>query len=55
VHQDSVIGGRWLSGTRQSFRQELPIDPSIAGGVTIEATVTNVGGNYVTRRATWPA
>jgi hypothetical protein len=55
VQQDSVLGGRWLSGTRQTFRQELAIDPAkIEGQVTIEATVTNMGGNYVAKRVFWP-
>jgi hypothetical protein len=54
VQQDSVVGGRQLSGTRQTFRQQLAIDPAISGEVAIDVTVTDVGGNYVTRRASWP-
>jgi hypothetical protein len=54
IRQDDVVGGRWLSGTRQRFRQELVIDGSKPGEVTIEATVIDIGGNYTMRRATWP-
>jgi hypothetical protein len=54
VQKDSVIGGRWLSGTRQTFREQLAIDAALAGKVEVEAIVTDIGGNYVTKRAAWP-
>jgi len=44
-HQDSVVGGGWLDGKKQSFTQELTIEPSQSGDVQVEAYVTDVGGN----------
>jgi hypothetical protein len=55
VQQDSVVGGRWLSGTRQTFREQLAIGPAIAGKLDIDVIVTDIGGNYATQRVSWPA
>jgi hypothetical protein len=43
--QDSVVGGRALSGTRQTFEQVLSVRPLKAGAYRLEATVADVGGN----------
>ncbi len=49
-HQDSVVGGRALSGRRQSFTQQLAIKPAVSTDVQIDVTVTDSGGNYTTKR-----
>jgi hypothetical protein len=44
--QDSVVGGRWLNGRRQSWSEVLVIAPPAGGGeVAIEANVADGGGN----------
>ena len=55
VQNDSVVGGRSLSGTRQVFREQLTIDAEMKGKVEIEATITDIGGNYTLKRVSWPA
>jgi hypothetical protein len=52
-HQDSVVGGRGLTGKSQRFTQELTIEPPGSAQLLIEATVTDVGGNYTTKRASF--
>jgi len=54
VQKDSVVGGRWLSGTRQTFREQFSIDAALAGKVEIDTIVTDIGGNYTLKRAAWP-
>jgi len=45
---DVVVGGRWLKDRRQSFTQELAIDPGMikASEVEVAVDVADVGGNY---------
>ena len=45
-HQDSAVGGRWLKDKRQSFTQELAIEPSKSSEVQISVVVTDIGGNF---------
>jgi len=52
-HQDSVVGGRALTGKSQVFTQELAIGPPGSALLQIDATVTDVGGNYTTKRVSW--
>jgi hypothetical protein len=51
-HQDSVVGGRWLSGKSQSFTQELTIEQPKSGEVQIHAQVADTGGNLTVATAT---
>lgn len=51
-HQDSVVGGRWLKDKRQSFPQELSIEPPKSNEVKITVIVTDVGGNTTNVDAT---
>jgi hypothetical protein len=44
-HQDGTVGGRWLTGKRQSFSQQLVIERPKSREVAIEAYVTDQGGN----------
>jgi hypothetical protein len=50
--EDTVIGGRALSGRTASFTQQLEIVKPKSGGVKIEAFVSDIGGNMTTMRAT---
>lgn len=53
-HQDSVVGGRRLAGKRQSFSVELAVAPPKSGEVSIEAYVTDMGGNLTRAIAKMP-
>ncbi|MFO0865716.1 MAG: hypothetical protein U0744_13875 [Gemmataceae bacterium] len=43
--QDSVVGGRALSGKRQTFVSELAVRPIVAGSFRLQALVADSGGN----------
>ena len=46
--QDSVVGGRALTGKRQNFEQTLEVRPVTAGTFRMHALVTDSGGNLTT-------
>jgi hypothetical protein len=43
--QDSVVGGRPLTGKQQKFAQTLAVRPLEPGPFRLEALVADVGGN----------
>ena len=43
--EDSVVGGRALSGKRQEFEQTLTVRPLVRGEFRLKAIVADVGGN----------
>jgi hypothetical protein len=45
LDRNSTVGGRWLTGKRQSFTHTLVFDPPSAREMGIEAYVTDQGGN----------
>jgi hypothetical protein len=48
--QDSVVGGRPLTGKQQEFEQTLTVRPLKPGPFQLEALVTDVGGNLTQAR-----
>jgi hypothetical protein len=50
----TVVGGRELQGTEQSFQETLTVRPIKPGDFKIEAWVTDVGGNLTVAKARCP-